>query len=147
MVSINIIWIQHRYRYYILYCNFYITLKFVNIFSIVCGIIKIMTVCSVIRCALRATEAVHGFLYHSFVHALWPRQLSLSVQVSISAIDCARFRSTTVYRTSKFMRQGRVHCCRTATTQSLAYEKLRRICCFDLIFCENSTVKIIRFSF
>ena len=64
-------------------------------------------------------------------HALWPRQLSLSVQVSISAIDCARFRSITVYRTSKFVRhgenkeQGRVHCCRTATTQSLAYEKLR----------------------
>ena len=76
----------------------------------------------------------------------------LSVQVSISSIDCARFRSTTVYPTSKFVRHGeneeqeRVHCCRTATTQSLAYEKLRRICCFDLIFWENDKVQIIRFS-
>ena len=75
-------------------------------------------------------------------------QLSLSVQVSISAIDCARFRSTTVCRTSKFVwhdengEQGRLHCCRTAT---LAYEKLRRICCYALIFLENGTEEIIRF--
>ena len=75
-----------------------------HLFSIVFGIIKITIVCSVF--ALRITETVHGFLYHSFVHALWFRQLSLSVQVSISAIDCARFRSTTVYRTSQFVRHG-----------------------------------------
>ena len=69
----------------------------------------------------------------------------------VSAIDCARFRSTTVYRTSKFVRhgengeQGRVHYCRTTTTQTLAYEKLRWICCFDLIFWENGKVEIILF--
>ena len=120
-----------------------------NIFSIVFGIIEIATVCSVFGCALRVTET--GFLYHSFVHALWPRELSFSVQVSISAIDCSRFRSTTVYRTSRFVRHGengeqwRVHYCRTVTTQSLAYEKLLRIGCFDLIFCENGTEAIIRF--
>ena len=30
---------------------------------------------------------------------------------------------------------------------SLAYEKLRRICRYDLIFCENGTEEMIRFSF
>ena len=106
MVSINIIWIQHRYRYYILYCNFYITFKFLNIFSIVFGVIKITTVCSVF--GLRVTKTVHGFLYrHSLVHALWPRELSLSVPgIHLCYWMCARFRSTTVYRTSKFVRHG-----------------------------------------
>ena len=119
-------WIQHRYRYYILYCNFYITLKFFNIFSIVFGIIKITTVCIVF--GLRVTETVHGFLYHSFVHALRPRKWSFSVQVSISAIVRARVRSTTVSRTLKFVlhgengEQGRAHCCRTATDQSRVWK-------------------------
>ena len=86
-----------------------------------------------------------------FIHALCSREWSLSVQVSISATDCVRFRSTTVYRTSKFVRHGengeqwRVHCCRPIATQSLAYEKLSRIGYFDLIFCENGTEEIIRF--
>ena len=83
----------YRYRYCILYCNFYLTLKFKKKISIVFfDTKKITMVCSVFGRALRVTEnvhSVHRFLYHSFVHALRPRQLSFSAQVFISAIDCA----------------------------------------------------------
>ena len=92
LVSINIIWIQHRYRYYILYCNFYVTLIFLNIFLIVFGIIEITTVYSVFGCALRVTETTaHGFLYHLSYTRYGPgndlsRSRSLLLTVCISGL-------------------------------------------------------------